>query len=99
MKSFTWKKIWFLCGGTGIAPFLGRTRDKIFDKRESVSLMHVVRSIQEILYLNLIDKCVTDYPCVSRDPYVNQGRATDHIKSFTGLDRLSSQYLTKFTTG
>lgn len=89
------KRIWFLCTGTGIAPFLSIIRDEIFDKYEEVILMHGVRSTREIFYLNLIDRRVTVYPCVSGDPYVNQGRVTDHIKSFTVFDRLSMPIFNK----
>jgi ferredoxin--NADP+ reductase len=83
------KRLWLLCTGTGVAPFLSILRDNIFQKFNEVILMHGVRSTKEVFYGRLISKRIIVYPCVSREASVNQGRVTDHIKSLTVFDRLN----------
>jgi ferredoxin--NADP+ reductase len=87
----------FLIGtGTGLAPFLSIIKDPAtYERFEKVILFHGVRFVDELAYNKIlthdlpnheylgemITKQLIYYPCVTREPYKNQGRITDLIKT------------------
>jgi ferredoxin/flavodoxin---NADP+ reductase len=90
------RNCYFLSTGTGLAPFLSLIRDpNVYDRFEKVILVHGCRQVSELAYSQLIsedlhaheyigemvrDKLIY-YPTVTREPFRNQGRATDLISS------------------
>ncbi len=97
------RRLYLLATGTGLAPFMSIIRDpETYEKFEQVVLVHGVRNVAELAYHDYIahdlpnDEILADvvagkllyYPTVTREPYKNQGRATDLIDSgrlFTDL--------------
>lgn len=90
------KNLYLLSTGTGLAPFMSIIKDpEVYEKYEKVVLVHGVRQIAELAYQDLIEnelpnneffgEMVRDkliyYPTVTREPFRNQGRLTDLIKS------------------
>jgi ferredoxin--NADP+ reductase len=90
------KRVYLLGTGTGLAPFLSVARDpETYDKFESVVIVHGVREVAELAYHDLLDHELEKdellgevvsgkfkyYPTVTREPFKNQGRMTDLIKS------------------
>ena len=91
------KNLYLLSSGTGLAPFLSLIRDpETYEKYEKVIVVHGTRFISELAYQDLMlnelpnheffeelgikDKLIY-YPTVTREPFRNQGRLTDLIKS------------------
>lgn len=97
------RRLYLLSTGTGLAPFMSIIRDpETYEKFEQVILVHGVREVAELAYHDYIahdlpnDEILGEviagkllyYPTVTREPYKNQGRATDLIESgklFTDL--------------
>ena len=97
------RRLYLLSTGTGLAPFMSVIRDpETYEKFEQVILVHGVREVAELAYHDYIahdlpnDEVLGEviagkllyYPTVTREPYKNQGRATDLIESgklFTDL--------------
>ncbi len=90
------KHLYLLSTGTGLAPFLSIIFDlDIYDKFEKVVLFHGVRRVEDLAYRDQLENQLPNhpylgdiiknkfiyYPCVSREPFVNQGRVTDLIKN------------------
>ncbi len=90
------KRLYLLCTGTGLAPFMSIIRDpETYDRFETVVVAHGVRHINDLGYREtienelprheLIGEQVTAqlryYPTVTREPFRNQGRITDLIDS------------------
>jgi ferredoxin--NADP+ reductase len=82
--------------GTGLAPFLSIIKDpETYERFEKVILFHGVRYTNELAYHEIITKDLPTheylgemiaeqlmyYPCVTREPYKNQGRITDLIRT------------------
>jgi ferredoxin--NADP+ reductase len=82
--------------GTGLAPFLSIIKDpETYERFEKVILFHGVRYANELAYKNIITEdlpnheylgeMITEqliyYPCVTREPYKNQGRITDLLRT------------------
>lgn len=90
------KRLYLLSTGTGLAPFLSLIKDpEVYDRFDQVILTHTCRKISELVYEDLIlnelpnneffgdiarDKLIY-YPTVTREPFRNQGRITDLIRS------------------
>jgi ferredoxin--NADP+ reductase len=90
------KNLYLLSTGTGLAPFMSIIKDpEIYDRYEKIVLVHGVRWVSELAYEDFItqelpqneffgelvrDKLIY-YPTVTREPYRNQGRLTDLIRS------------------
>jgi ferredoxin--NADP+ reductase len=90
------KTLYMLATGTGLAPFLSLIRDpEVYDRFETVVLVHGVRTVSELAYADYIrdelpkhellgeqiaEKLIY-YPTVTREPYINRGRLTDLIES------------------
>jgi ferredoxin--NADP+ reductase len=82
--------------GTGLAPFLSIIKDpETYERFEKIILFHGVRYTNELAYHDILTtdlpnheylgEMITEqliyYPCVTREPYKNQGRITDLINS------------------
>lgn len=97
------KNLYLLSTGTGLAPFMSIIKDpEIYEKFDNVILTHGVRFISDLAYQDYIEKELPEneffgdevktqlryYPTVTREPFRNNGRLTDLIKSgklFTDL--------------
>jgi ferredoxin/flavodoxin---NADP+ reductase len=90
------KNLWLLSTGTGLAPFLSIIKDPTFYERfDRVILTHTVRNKNELLcgekaledlkqneYIGeLAAEKLIYYPTVTREPFQNEGRITDLIRS------------------
>jgi ferredoxin--NADP+ reductase len=98
--------------GTGLAPFLSIIKDpETYERFEKVILFHGVRYANELAYKNIITEdlpnheylgeMITEqliyYPCVTREPYKNQGRITDLLRTGKlsldlGIAKLDSEF-------
>ena len=90
------KRLYLFATGTGLAPFLSIIRDPdTYEKYSQVVLVHGVREVKELAYYEqitqtwpqdeilgeMISTQLLYYPTVTREPFRNQGRITDLIKS------------------
>ncbi len=90
------KNLYLLSTGTGLAPFLSIVRDfQTYEKYDKVVLIHGCRTVAELAYHDYLtrelieDEVVGDmvrdqliyYPTVTREPFTNEGRITDLIRS------------------
>ena len=90
------KRLYLFGTGTGLAPFMSTIRDpETYEKYQQVVLVHGVREVAELAYHDYItqelpqheflgemeSKQLLYYPTVTREPFRNQGRITDLIKS------------------
>ncbi len=90
------KRLYLLSTGTGLAPFLSLTRDpEAYENFEKVIVAHGVRFQSDLAYMErlstelagdeFLGEMVRDrliyYPTVTREPYFNQSRITDLIRS------------------
>ena len=90
------KNLYLLGSGTGLAPFMSVIQDpETYERFEKVILVHGVRYVNEVAYREFItehlpqneffgdavrDKLIY-YPTVTREPFENQGRLTDLMRS------------------
>ncbi len=90
------RNLYLLSTGTGLAPFMSIIRDpEIYDRYDRVILTHGVRSVSELAYQQTILEELPNneffgaeirekllyYPTVTREPFRNQGRLTDLMRS------------------
>jgi ferredoxin--NADP+ reductase len=90
------KNLWLLSTGTGLAPFLSIIKDPtVYERFDRVILTHTVRHKNELLcgekaledlrqneYIGeLAAEKLMYYPTVTREPFQNEGRITDLIRS------------------
>jgi len=90
------KTLYLLGTGTGLAPFLSIIKDpSVYEQFEKVVLVHGVRFTSELAYQAFIEKELPAneyfgeevaqqllyYPTVTREPYRNNGRITDLMRS------------------
>ncbi len=90
------KRLYLFGSGTGLAPYLSIIRDPdTYEKYDKVILVHGVREVKELAYYDqitqdwpqdeVLGEMLTNqllyYPTVTREPFRNQGRITDLIKS------------------
>jgi ferredoxin/flavodoxin---NADP+ reductase len=90
------KRLYMFSTGTGIAPFCSIVRDpEVYDLYDHLILIHGCRDVAELQYgLDIVESArnneffgeivrekLIHYPTVTREPYKNQGRATDLITS------------------
>ncbi|MCW3480112.1 ferredoxin--NADP reductase [Neisseriaceae bacterium JH1-16] len=90
------KHLYLLSTGTGLAPFISVIQDpETYEHFDKVILVHGVRNVNELAYQDLIENLLPDneffgelvrekliyYPTVTREPYKNNGRLTDLMKS------------------
>ena len=90
------KNLYLIATGTGLAPFLSIIKDpEIYEAYDKIVLTHGCRHIEELAYRDLItehlpaheylgddvrDKLIY-YPTVTREPFRNNGRLTDLLRS------------------
>ena len=90
------KHLYLLSTGTGLAPFMSVIQDpETYERFEKVILIHGVRYVNEVAYEQFITQELPEneffgdavrekliyYPTVTREPYRNQGRLTDLMRS------------------
>lgn len=90
------KRLYLLCTGTGIAPFMAVARDPdTYERFEQVILVHGVRQAAELAYHDylthelpqheilgdMVREQFLYYPTVTREPFRNQGRINTLIDS------------------
>ena len=90
------KHLYLLSTGTGLAPFMGVIQDpEAYERFEKVILIHGVRYANEVAYEQFITEHLPQneffgeevrekliyYPTVTREPFRNQGRLTDLMRS------------------
>ena len=102
------KRLFFLCTGTGFAPFASLLRDPdCYELFEKVYVIYGCRQAQELTYATkttidvrehellaeLVDNKLEYYAAVTREPYHHQGRITDLITSGKLFDDLKTSGL------
>ena len=90
------KHLYLLSTGTGLAPFMSVIQDpETYERFEKVILVHGVRYVNEVAYKEFITEHLPRneffgdalknkliyYPTVTREPFENQGRLTDLMRS------------------
>jgi len=90
------ERLYLFATGTGLAPYLSIIKDpETYERFHRVVLVHGVRNVSDLAYMDFIDaelpgnpylgELVRDqllyYPTVTREPFVNQGRIPDLIRS------------------
>ena len=90
------KNLYLLSTGTGLAPFMSVIQDpEVYERFEKVVLVHGVRYVNEVAYREFITEYLPQneffgealkekliyYPTVTREPFENQGRLTDLMRS------------------
>ncbi len=90
------KHLYLFATGTGLAPFMSIIKDPaVYERFEKVVLLHGVRFKSELAYADYIQNELPNneyfgdmvrekliyYPCVTREPFVNQGRITTMVSS------------------
>lgn len=90
------KNLYLLSTGTGLAPFMSVIQDpETYERFEKVVLVHGVRYVSEVAYSDFITKNLPKneffgeqlrdkliyYPTVTREPFRNQGRITELMRS------------------
>jgi ferredoxin--NADP+ reductase len=90
------KRLYLLCSGTGLAPFMSLIKDpEVYERFETIVLVHGVRYRSELAYRDFIEwdltnheylgKQVTDQliyvPTVTRERFRYQGRITSLIET------------------
>lgn len=97
------KRLYMLATGTGLAPFLSIIKDPaVYERYDQVVLVHGVRHVSDLVYQDFIQHDLPQneflgeearhklvyYPTVTREPFVNQGRITDLVRSGKLFDDL-----------
>lgn len=90
------KHLYLLSTGTGLAPFISVIQDpETYERFDKVVLVHGVRYASEVAYEQFITELLPQneffgeavkekliyYPTVTREPFRNQGRLTDLMRS------------------
>ncbi|MFC3609526.1 ferredoxin-NADP reductase [Stutzerimonas tarimensis] len=90
------RHLYLLSTGTGLAPFMSLIQDpEVYERFDKVILIHGVRYVSEVAYEQFITEHLPDneyfgdavrekliyYPTVTREPFRNQGRLTDLMRS------------------
>ncbi|AKQ70521.1 Ferredoxin--NADP(+) reductase [Myxococcus hansupus] len=90
------KHLWMLATGTGLAPFLSMVKDpETYERFEHVTVVHGCRHIADLSFSKffeeqlpndpylgeLVQGKLTYHPTVTREPFRNQGRITDLLRS------------------
>ncbi len=90
------KHLYLLSTGTGLAPFMSLIQDpEVYERFDKVILVHGVRYASEVAYQEFITQHLPEneyfgealadkliyYPTVTREPFRNQGRLTDLMRS------------------
>jgi len=88
------RNLYLFATGTGLAPFLAIIRDPdAYEKFERVILVHGVRQVSDLAYREFLETGILEdpylgeeirekfryFPTVTREPFRNEGRITDHL--------------------
>lgn len=97
------ERLWLIGTGTGQAPWLSVARDpETYQRFDRVIVTHTVRNVADLAYRDFWTSGVHDdplvgdeararltyYPTVTREPFENEGRITDRIRSGALFDDL-----------
>jgi ferredoxin--NADP+ reductase len=92
------RNLYLFATGTGLAPFLAIVRDpEAYEKFERVVLVHGVRQVSDLAYEEYLRQELLEheylgeeirekflyFPTVTREPYIHEGRITDHLRAGT----------------
>lgn len=90
------RTLYLMSTGTGLAPFISVIQDpETYERFDRIVLIHGVRHISELAYADFIERELPNnpyfgdavrekliyYPTVTREPFRNNGRLTDLIRS------------------
>lgn len=90
------KNLYLFATGTGLAAFMSVIQDpEVYERFEHIILVHGTRKIADLAYKDFIENELPEneylgeevkakliyYPTVTREPYKNEGRVTDLIRS------------------
>jgi ferredoxin--NADP+ reductase len=90
------RNLYLFATGTGLAPFLAIVRDPdAYEKFERVVLVHGVRQVSDLAYEEYLRQELREheylgeeirekfhyFPTVTREPYMHEGRITDHLRT------------------
>lgn len=90
------RRLFLLATGTGVAPFMGMIKDPdAYEQFEQIILVRGTRNVADLAYgdrsiarlredpelAELIGGRLIDYPCVTREPFLNVGRVTTALES------------------
>jgi len=90
------RNLYLMATGTGLAPFMSVIQDpEAYERFERIVLIHGVRQVNELAYADFIERTLREheffgeavqekllyYPTVTREPFRNNGRLTDLIRS------------------
>jgi ferredoxin--NADP+ reductase len=90
------KRLFLFATGTGLAPFMSLIHDpEMYERFEKIILIHGVRWTNELAYHDYIEQDLKEheylgdmireqlvyYPTVTREPFRNEGRQTDLVRS------------------
>lgn len=97
------KRLFLLCTGTGLAPFISTIQDpETYERFDEVFVVHGVRHEKDLAYREFITETLPKhellgeliagklhyYPAVSREEFVHRGRITNLLDSGTMCDQL-----------
>lgn len=100
------KRLWMICTGTGVAPFVSLLRDpETYERFQEVILAHTCRTSDELAYGRrivealpddpLIGEFVSDklkyYPTTTQEASAHQGRISDHIRDGSVFEKLGAK--------
>ncbi|WP_227814858.1 ferredoxin--NADP reductase [Nitrogeniibacter aestuarii] len=90
------RNLYLMATGTGLAPFMSVIQDpEAYERFDRIVLIHGVRQVNELAYSEFIESTLREheyfgeavqekllyYPTVTREPFRNNGRLTDLIRS------------------
>ncbi|MEY2909576.1 MAG: hypothetical protein RLZZ602_2099 [Pseudomonadota bacterium] len=97
------RNLYLFATGTGLAPFLSIIRDPVvYERYEKIILLHGVRRVSDLAYRDYLTRglasdpylgeCAADqfryYPAVTREPFENNGRITDLVRTGVVMETL-----------
>lgn len=106
------RRLFMFATGTGLAPFMSLIHDlETYESFEKIVLIHGVRWTTELAYHDYIERDLKEheylgdvirdkliyYPTVTREPFRNEGRQTDLIKSGRLFDAIGEPPLDPLT--
>lgn len=90
------KNLYLFSTGTGLAPFISLIKEpEIYERFEKIVLVHGVRRVEDLAYRDYLQTEIQEhpffgelvqdkliyYPTVTREPFENNGRITELVKS------------------
>lgn len=90
------RNLYLFATGTGLAPFMSIVRDPAaYERYEKIVVLHGVRRVSDLAYRDYLSRGIHEdeflgeyakekllyYPAVSREPFENNGRITDLLRT------------------